>query len=111
MSKTSLYRGNLVAIVLQLLESEGRMYGYEITQKVKEKTNGTLHIKEGALYPVLHKLEADDFLTVEVEKVGKRMRKYYKITKSGEKERVGQLAALQEYMATMQQLFDPKFSY
>ena len=111
MSNHSLYRGNLTAIVLQLLESDGRMYGYEITQKVKEKTNGTLEIKEGALYPILHKLEAEKFLTVEVEKVGKRIRKYYKITEAGEQERVSQLDALREYMVTMEQLFNPKFSY
>jgi len=111
MSQSSLYRGNLTAIVLQLLEADGRMYGYEITQKVKEKTNGSLEIKEGALYPILHKLEAEGFLTVEVEKVQKRIRKYYKITESGEEERVSQLAALKEYMTTMEQLFNPKLSY
>ncbi|WP_194852565.1 PadR family transcriptional regulator [Nonlabens antarcticus] len=111
MSQPSLYRGNLTAIVLQLLETDGRMYGYEITQKVKDKTNGSLQIKEGALYPILHKLEAENFLTVEVEKVGKRIRKYYKITEAGEKERISQLAALKEYMATMEQLFNPKLSY
>jgi DNA-binding PadR family transcriptional regulator len=111
MSTHSLFRGNLTAIVLQLLETEGRMYGYEITQKVKEKTSGALVIKEGALYPILHKLEAQNFLTVEVEKVDKRLRKYYKITEAGEQERVSQLEALDEYMATMKQLFNPKLSY
>ncbi|WP_041496765.1 PadR family transcriptional regulator [Nonlabens marinus] len=111
MSNPSLFRGNLTAIVLQLLEAEGRMYGYEITQKVKEKTNGSLSIKEGALYPILHKLEAENFLTVEVEKVDKRIRKYYKITEAGEQERVTQLQALKEYMNTMEQLFQPKLSY
>jgi DNA-binding PadR family transcriptional regulator len=111
MSQPSLYRGNLTAIVLQLLETDGRMYGYEITQKVKEKTNGSLEIKEGALYPILHKLEAEGFLTVEVEKVEKRIRKYYKITESGEEERVSQLEALKEYMTAMEQLFNPKLSY
>ncbi|SCY05937.1 DNA-binding transcriptional regulator, PadR family [Nonlabens sp. Hel1_33_55] len=111
MSNTSLYRGNLTAIVLQLLDTEGRMYGYEITQKVKEKTNGSLEIKEGALYPILHKLEAQNFLTVEAEKVDNRIRKYYKITEAGEQERVSQLEALREYMTTMEQLFNPKWSY
>ncbi|PRP66410.1 PadR family transcriptional regulator [Nonlabens agnitus] len=111
MSNHSLYRGNLTAIVLQMLETNGRMYGYEITQKVKEKTNGSLEIKEGALYPILHKLEADNYLNVEIEKVGKRTRKYYKITEAGEKERVSQLEAIREYMATMEQIFNPKWSY
>jgi PadR family transcriptional regulator PadR len=34
------------------------MYGYEITQKVKELTAGEIKIIEGALHPALHKLEA-----------------------------------------------------
>jgi DNA-binding PadR family transcriptional regulator len=59
---------------MKLLEEKGRMYGYEITQKVKEITKGELNITEGALYPALHKLEADGLLDVEVEKVDNRLK-------------------------------------
>ncbi len=111
MSQSSLYKGNLTAILLQLLNKEGRMYGYEITQKVKAETNGNLILKEGALYPVLHKLEAQGWLTVEAERVDGRLRKYYKITEAGDKERVNLLQSLQEYLKTMEQLFQPKWSY
>ena len=52
---------------MKLLEEKGRMYGYEITQKVKDITKGELKITEGALYPALHKLEAEGVLEVEVE--------------------------------------------
>ena len=51
---------------IMALEEQGRMYGYEITQKVK-KLPKELNITEGALYPALHKLEAS-LLDVEVEK-------------------------------------------
>ena len=68
---------------MRLLEENGRMYGYEITQKVKEITRGELKITEGALYPALHKLEAEDLLDVEVERVDNRLRKYYKLTEKG----------------------------
>ena len=61
------------------------MFGYEITQKVKALTKGELNITEGALYPALHKLEADGLLDVEVAKVDNRLRKYYKLTESGTK--------------------------
>ncbi|AZQ44307.1 PadR family transcriptional regulator [Nonlabens ponticola] len=108
MQNTSLFKGNLTTIVLQLLDREGMMYGYEITQKVKEETNGSLEIKEGALYPVLHKLEAQGFLQVEARKVDNRIRKYYKITEAGNEERISQLDALRDYLETMQQLLIPK---
>lgn len=59
------------------------MYGYEITQRVKELSEGRLLLTEGALYPTLHKLEADGVLKTEVMKIGKRIRKYYLLTAPG----------------------------
>ena len=44
MSNNQLYRGSLTTIILRLLEQEGKMYGYEITQKVKEITGGRMDI-------------------------------------------------------------------
>lgn len=87
------------------------MYGYEITQKVKEITQGELNITEGALYPALHKLEAEGLLDVEVEKVDNRMRKYYKLTEKGTTETVNRLAELEEFIRNMQSIVNPKLSF
>ena len=110
MGNQKLYKGSLQTIILKLLETNDKMYGYEITQQVKALTNGELKITEGALYPALHKLEADGLLDVEVAKVGNRLRKYYKLTESGSKETVNKLAEMQEFLKTMQHLVNPKFS-
>jgi DNA-binding PadR family transcriptional regulator len=99
----------LQTIILKLLESNAKMYGYEITQKVKELTKGELQITEGALYPALHKLESDGLLDVEVAKVGNRLRKYYKLTENGTTETANRLEEMQEFLKTMQQLVNPKF--
>jgi len=107
MKNSQLYKGSLNTIIMKLLEENGRMYGYEITQKVKLITKGELNITEGALYPALHKLEADGLLDVEVEKVDNRMRKYYKLTESGEKETVNRLNELEEFIKNMQSLVNP----
>lgn len=104
MKNSQLYKGSLNTIIMKLLEENGRMYGYEITQKVKLITKGELNITEGALYPALHKLEADGHLDVEVERVDNRMRKYYKLTETGEKETVNRLAELEEFIKNMQSL-------
>jgi DNA-binding PadR family transcriptional regulator len=96
---------------MKLLDEKGRMYGYEITQKVKTITLGELNITEGALYPALHKLEAEGLLEVEVEKVDNRLRKYYKLTEKGTKETVNRLADLEEFIKNMQNIVNPKFSY
>jgi len=104
MKNSQLYKGSLTTIIMKLLEENGRMYGYEITQKVKGITAGALNITEGALYPALHKLEADGHLAVEVEKVDNRLRKYYKLTETGEKETVNRLAELEGFIKNMQAL-------
>ncbi|GGB77592.1 PadR family transcriptional regulator [Flavobacterium suaedae] len=108
MKNSPLYKGSLTTIIMKLLEENGRMYGYEITQKVKKTTNGELNITEGALYPALHKLEAEGLLDVEVAKVDNRMRKYYKLTESGKKETVNRLEELEEFIRNMQTLVNPK---
>ena len=111
MKNSQLYKGSLNTIIMKLLEEQHRMYGYEITQKVKEITKGELNITEGALYPALHKLEADGLLDVEVEKVDNRLRKYYKLTEKGTTETVNRLAELEEFIKNMQTIVNPKLSY
>ena len=111
MKNSQLYKGSLNTIIMKLLEEQGRMYGYEITQKVKEITKGELNITEGALYPALHKLEADGLLDVEVEKVDNRLRKYYKLTEKGTTETVNRLAELEEFIKNMQTIVNPKWSH
>ena len=111
MKNSQLYKGSLNTIIMKLLEEKGRMYGYEITQKVKEITKGDLHITEGALYPALHKLEAEGLLEVEVERVDNRLRKYYKLTEKGTTETVNRLAELEDFIKNMQSIVNPKLSY
>lgn len=96
---------------MKLLEEQGRMYGYEISQKVKEITGGELKITEGALYPALHKLEAEGLLDVEVEKVDNRLRKYYKLTEKGSEETVNLLSELEVFIKNMQMLTRPNLGY
>ena len=110
MGNQKLYTGSLQTIILKLLEEKDKMYGYEITQKVKELTKGELNITEGALYPALHKLEAEGLLDVEVAKVDNRLRKYYKLTEIGTKETMSRLAELEEFIKTMQSIVNPKLA-
>jgi DNA-binding PadR family transcriptional regulator len=105
---SELIKGTLKTIVLKLLSDNNKMYGYEITQKVKELTGDKIQITEGALYPTLHALEADGLVSTETEFIGKRVRKYYKLSTSGKlksKEKVNELA---DFMNTMKFLLDIK---
>jgi len=73
-----------------------------VPHKVKELTNGDVNITEGALYPALHKLEAYGLLSVSVEQLGNRPRKYYSLTKEGKKEAKNKLAELRDFFQQMQ---------
>ncbi|GAB3020766.1 PadR family transcriptional regulator [Niabella terrae] len=110
MNKINLYKGCLEPILLKLLKDNGRMYGYEITQKVKEITTGELQITEGSLYPLLHRLEANGVLTVETENLGNRIRKYYSLTTTGKKEQIKATAELEAFRNTLQLIFNPKLT-
>jgi PadR family transcriptional regulator, regulatory protein PadR len=106
MYSSELVRGTLKTIVLRLLKEEGKMYGYEMTQKVKELTAGKILITEGALYPTLHQLEAEGIVITETMHIGKRVRKYYKLTKDGKARAKEKLSEMADFLNTMRILFD-----
>ena len=68
----------LDAVVLSVVSLEGT-YGYKITQDVRK----IMDVSESTLYPVLRRLQKDDYLeTYDMEFQG-RNRRYYKITSNG----------------------------
>ncbi len=108
MNGSPLLKGTLQTIILKLLEDNNRMYGYEITQKVKEVTAGEVVLTQGALYPALHKLEADGLLETDTEIVDNRVRKYYKLTEEGEKDVVNKIKEAQEFINQLQSILNLK---
>ena len=105
---SELVKGTLKTIVLKLLADNKKMYGYEITQRVKELTSDKIQITEGALYPTLHALESDGLLTTETEYIGKRVRKYYSLSPAGKSKTKEKLSELTDFMDTMAFLLDLK---
>ena len=72
-------------IILSILLS-GENYGYQIIQRVKKISGGTLEWSDGMLYPVLHRLEKDEFISSQWKTSEEgRLRKYYRITDLGKK--------------------------
>jgi PadR family transcriptional regulator len=109
---TELIKGTLKTIILKLLADNKKMYGYEITQKVKELTLDRIQITEGALYPTLHALEADKLVTTEIEYIGKRIRKYYSLSPTGKTQAREKVKELASFIDTMISLLNikPKMS-
>ncbi|MDR3680958.1 MAG: PadR family transcriptional regulator [Flavipsychrobacter sp.] len=105
---SELIKGTLKTIVLKLLTDNDKMYGYEITQRVKELTTDKIQITEGALYPTLHALENEGLLTTETEYIGKRVRKYYSLSPAGKTRTQERVSEFADFMETMQFLLDIK---
>jgi len=106
MYSSELIKGTLKTLVLNLLAKHERMYGYEITQHVKEQTDQKIQLTEGALYPLLHRLEADGLLTTEKVSIGKRVRKYYRLTEVGGETATELITEFREFSNTMNRLLD-----
>jgi PadR family transcriptional regulator PadR len=87
-------QGALNLLILKALQ-RGPMHGYGIAVLIQQASRDVLEVEEGSLYPALHKMEHDGWLTSEwaVSDTNRRVR-YYKLTPKGER----QLAAdEQEY--------------
>lgn len=105
---SELIKGTLKTIVLKMLASNKRLYGYEITQRVKELTGDRIQISEGALYPTLHALESEGLLTTETEYIGKRVRKYYSLSPTGKSAMKERVSELRDFISTLNFLLDLK---
>lgn len=80
---SKLLTGTVDMLILQVL-SRGDSYGYQITQTVLAQSRGQFELKEGSLYPALHRLERQaDVESYWIDGEGGRRRKYYRLTPTG----------------------------
>ena len=81
-------------LILSVLKQRD-CYGYEITNSIKELSDGVIDIKEGSLYPSLYKMVDKGYISSKDEYVNRKLRVYYHIEDAG-KEYLGQL--IKEYL-------------
>jgi DNA-binding PadR family transcriptional regulator len=84
MVNKSLLTGSMTMLILKLL-SEKDMYGYEMIDTLRKKSENVFELKAGTLYPLLHGLEDKGMLTCYEQESDGKIRKYYSITKAGKK--------------------------
>ena len=77
-----------------------------MTQRAKELTEGELEMTEGALYPILHKLEEEGMIFSEIQIVNGRNRKYYFLTEKGKKQQLEQEAEMKSYLLNLNTIFN-----
>lgn len=97
-SQNDKLQGTLTLLVLRTLHSRGRLHGYGLCQHILKVSEALLQVEEGSLYPALHRMEQDGWISSEWDITEKgRKAKFYTISPLGQK----QLDAEQENWARL----------
>jgi PadR family transcriptional regulator PadR len=85
--KVEIRRGLLQYAVLAVVKRhEEGIHGYGIVRELEERTDGVLEVKEGTLYPILHRLKKERLLNDHIEKSDSGPRKkVYVLTGEGDR--------------------------
>jgi len=84
--QTDLLRGPLDMLILKAL-APGQLHGLGISRRIEQMTRGTFQVKPGSLFPALHRMEEEGWLTAAWgESENKRRARYYRLTKAGRKQ-------------------------
>lgn len=76
--------GSMSLLVLKLLE-DGDLYGYQMIEELRRRSEDAFRLKAGTLYPLLHSLEGKGYVTAyEQTAESGKARRYYRLTKQGQ---------------------------
>ncbi len=85
----ALARGINEVLVLATLREE-RKHGYQIALDVERESGGRFVLQHGTLYPVLHRLEKEGYISGEWSEGDGRRKKLYRLTRTGRKRLEGE---------------------
>lgn len=104
MISSDVVRGHVDTVILRLL-LEKEMYGYEIANEIKARTQNKFEIKEATLYAVVQRLESKELISSYMgEKSHGGKRRYYRVTPLGRayyKELIDEWRLLRQIMVEM----------
>lgn len=97
-SRNDKLQGTLTLLVLRTLDARGPLHGYALSEHIHAVSEEMIQVEEGSLYPALHRMEQDQWISSKWEITSKgRKAKVYSITARGRK----QLADEQETWARL----------
>ncbi|HXN97646.1 MAG TPA: PadR family transcriptional regulator [Candidatus Acidoferrales bacterium] len=84
--QTNLLQGTLDMMILKSLALD-QMHGLGISRRIEQLTKGTFQVKPGSLFPALHRMEEEGWLTSSWgDSENNRRAKYYRLTKAGRRQ-------------------------
>ena len=98
--RSDILRGHLDGLVLSVVEDEP-LHGYAIMEVLRERSDGSLDIPTGTLYPALRRLERAGYLRSEWHAVGARKRRRYHLTAAGRRMLAGERTQWRDFARVM----------
>jgi len=107
MKPNDLVQGTLGLLILRILALES-MHGWALAQRLKQMSKDVLQVGPGSLYPALHKLEQEGWITAEwLVSDTKRRVKFYSLTRAGRKQLEAQIADWQRLSGAISSVLVP----
>ena len=106
-NRIELLQGTLDMLILQTLQW-GPQHGYGISQAIRTNSNETLQVDTGSLYPALHRLERQKWISSEwkVSENNQRV-KAYRLTAAGKKHLAAERSNWEKLSAAMAGILHP----
>jgi len=83
---TTILQGTLAMLILKSLIA-GEMHGLGVSRRIQQLTRGTFSVKPGSLFPALHRMEEEGWISAFWgDSENNRRAKYYRLTKAGRKQ-------------------------
>src|SRR5215207_1584186 len=96
-------------MILKTLETIGPLHGYGVARRIEQTSGGALSINYGTLYPVLIKLEQEDYVSSEWGvSDNNRRAKYYKLTRAGRRRLAREARDWERTTAILARFFAPE---
>lgn len=105
MRRESSAPGGMGMLLLALLEG-GDMYGYQMIEALRKRSNHVFDLKAGTLYPLLHTLEAQGWVSAHDGAANGRVRRYYALTQAGRGALAEQKQAWSRYAGAVAQVLE-----
>lgn len=102
----TLTSGSTKLLLMKLLEQQD-MYGYQMIEELRRRSDHSFDLKSGTLYPLLHTLEQAGWVTAwEEPAAGSRTRRYYHLTGSGREQLAEKEAEWRSYAAAVTKVLE-----
>jgi PadR family transcriptional regulator PadR len=106
--EADLLRGNTDCLLLFLIKEEQYTYGYRLIKEIEKRSEGYFRVKEGTVYPALHRLENEGLIQGEWQELPNgQERRYYRITQKGKQVLREKMVAWQGFTTAVNLVLKP----